>query len=185
MDGDAAWRGRIRALHRRLGLPEDYIDACPLPPCPEPEELVPTEPDCFGRPQRLAPDALAAWTAMKRTARADRVGMHLVSAHRTPERQFELIREKLERGRSIEAILAVNAAPGFSEHHTGRAIDIGAPGCEPLTEAFEETEAFRWLAENARRFGFAMSYPRGNPFGIAYEPWHWRHHPAPGGEPLA
>jgi len=54
----------------------------------------------------------------------------------------------------------VNAAPGYSEHHTGRAIDIGASGEPPLTETFEHTAAFRWLARRGGEFGFRLSYPR-------------------------
>ena len=30
-----------------------------------------------------------------------------------------------------------------------------------------------WLRTNAPRFGFHLSYPRNNPHGIGYEPWHW------------
>ena len=36
------------------------------------------------------------------------------------------------------------------------------------------TPAFAWLAANAGAHGFHMSYPRDNPHGIVYEPWHWR-----------
>ena len=73
----------------------------------------------------------------------------------------------------MEQILRVNAAPGFSEHHTGRAVDLGTHDCEALEEEFEQTDAFVWLERNAESFGFAMSYPRGNASGFAYEPWHW------------
>jgi D-alanyl-D-alanine carboxypeptidase len=74
---------------------------------------------------------------------------------------------------SLADILQVNAAPGFSEHHSGRAIDIGAPG-EPAAEpSFERTPAFNWLMQFAPAHGFRLSYPRNNPHGIAYEPWHW------------
>jgi len=69
--------------------------------------------------------------------------------------------------------LKVNTPPGYSEHHTGRAVDLATPGCPPLTEEFETTAAFAWLVRHAHRFGFTMRYPRGNRFGIAYEPWHW------------
>ena len=73
----------------------------------------------------------------------------------------------------ITDILEVNTAPGYSEHHTGRAVDIATPGSRPLTEDFESTDAFRWLQAEATGFGFAMTYPRDNPWGIIYEPWHW------------
>lgn len=66
-----------------------------------------------------------------------------------------------------------NAAPGFSEHHTGRAIDIACPDAEPLQELFENTKAFKWLDANAGQFGFVMTYPRGHQHAISYEPWHW------------
>ena len=73
----------------------------------------------------------------------------------------------------MQEILRVNAAPGFSEHHTGRAVDIGTQDCEVLEEVFEKTSEFKWLQENAECFGFSMSYPRDNTAGFAYEPWHW------------
>src|SRR5690606_38685754 len=69
----------------------------------------------------------------------------------------------------------VNAAPGYSEHHGGDALDIGTTGESPAEESFEHTAAFAWLQAHAGRFGFALSYPRDNPHGITYEPWHWRY----------
>ena len=75
---------------------------------------------------------------------------------------------------AVEQILAVNAAPGYSEHHGGYALDIGTPGEPPAEESFEATDAFAWLARHAPAHGFAMSYPRDNLHGIVYEPWHWR-----------
>ena len=66
-----------------------------------------------------------------------------------------------------------DAAPGFSEHHSGRAIDIATPGTRPLTVEFERSKAFAWLTANAAAFGFTMPYGRGNTFGFEFEPWHW------------
>ncbi len=97
----------------------------------------------------------------------------LVSAFRSVDYQRSIFDRKLAQGVPLDDILRVNAAPGYSEHHTGRAVDIATRGCPPLTEAFETTDAFEWLTRNAGRFGFEMSYPRDNPYGIAYEPWHW------------
>ncbi|MNW15580.1 D-alanyl-D-alanine carboxypeptidase [compost metagenome] len=42
-----------------------------------------------------------------------------------------------------------------------------------LEEVFEQTPAFAWLQANADRFGFVLSFPRGNACGYLYEPWHW------------
>ena len=82
-------------------------------------------------------------------------------------------------GQRIEDILKVNAAPGYSEHHTGRAVDIATPGSRPLTGEFETTNAFGWLESRAVEFGFSLTYRRDNPWGMAYEPWHWCFRPGP------
>jgi D-alanyl-D-alanine carboxypeptidase len=123
--------------------------------------------------QRLAPDTAAAWRNMKHTAALSGVQLLLVSGFRSVRHQADLIRRKLAAGQAIDAILKVNAAPGFSEHHTGRAIDVATPGTRPLTAEFDGSQAFAWLATNAATFGFHMPYPRGNRFGFEYEPWHW------------
>ena len=156
-----------------LGITEDLIKSCNLPLCLEPAELVDTELDYYSRPQRLIPECLAAWSAMKQAAAEQGVTLFLISAFRSIEYQHELIAKKIAGGQSIDAILKVNAPPGFSEHHTGRAIDIVTVNCPALVEEFEKTSAFQWLEHNAGRYKFSLSYPRNNSFGIAYEPWHW------------
>lgn len=163
----------IDSLHQALGIAAEYRRQCPLPLQVVTKRLVPTEPDCFGRPQQLTEAACQAWTAMKQDAARQGVEMILVSAYRSPQYQYDLIAAKLSHGQSLEQILQFNAAPGYSQHHTGRALDIGAPGSKALTEEFENTEVFQWLERNAGDYGFSMSYPRGNTLGISYEPWHW------------
>ncbi|MEE4163185.1 MAG: M15 family metallopeptidase [Woeseiaceae bacterium] len=168
----------LRELHDELGIPADYGVNVGLPRFEEAVRLVDAGPNLIGRKVELDPDAHAAWLAMADAAAADGVTLLLVSGFRSWEYQARLIRKKLNAGQSIEEILTVNAAPGFSEHHTGRAIDIASPGSRPLTEEFESSDGFRWLTRNAARFGFRMSYPRDNALGIIYEPWHWTWHPA-------
>jgi D-alanyl-D-alanine carboxypeptidase len=167
------YESRVRAMLDELGVPAWYGSDPYLPVCPEATELVSIGPDALGREQRLTPGAADAWAAMRDTAARDGIVLHLVSAFRTVEYQFGIIERKIAAGIPMDEILRVSAAPGYSEHHTGRAIDITTPGSEPLKEEFERTAAFRWLVRNAGRFGFAMSYPRDNPYGIIYEPWHW------------
>lgn len=163
----------LRELHEALGVTDEILQSCALPPCFEPEELVATEPDYYGRAQQLTPAAFEAWTTMKQAAAGDGVTIHLISAYRGYRYQFELIQRKLDSGQKLTDILRVNAAPGYSEHHTGRAVDIGTLNCPALEEEFETTPAFSWLSSQGRSYGFSMTYPRGNAFGIAYEPWHW------------
>ena len=163
----------LRELHKELGIPENYGLDGSRPVFEEATDLVEVGPNLVGRMQSLEREAAARWTEMQ--ARATEEGMHLliVSGYRSIEYQARLIRKKINAGQSVSEILAVNAAPGHSEHHTGRAVDIATPGSRPLTEEFEGSDAFRWLQENAGALGFSMSYPRNNAAGFIYEPWHW------------
>ena len=110
---------------------------------------------------------------MQKAASDASVEMYMISGFRSIGRQVELIEEKLKQGHRICKIVSVLAPPGCSEHHTGRAIDIGVPGFRGLDKAFENSHAFKWLQGNAQQFGFTLSFPRGNHWGYQYEPWHW------------
>lgn len=159
-----------------LGIPPGKILARALPSHIEAGDLVVAEAGDDGREHLLTPAAAAAWAQLSAAARSAGVGLRIASAFRSLERQSEIIRRKLARGLSIDAILSVNAPPGFSEHHTGRAVDVATAERSALDGTFSHTEAFRWLTSHARGFGFTMSYPEGNAQGFAYEPWHWCFH---------
>ncbi len=163
----------LRELHAELGIPADYGADGKPPSFAEATELVDVGPNLVGRMQQLTPETARQWQRMVEAA--DRVGIQLllVSGFRGVAYQAGLIRKKLEAGQAIEDILQVNTAPGHSEHHTGRAVDIATPGSRPLTEEFEQSNAFAWLQSRAIEFGFSMTYPRDNPWGVIYEPWHW------------
>jgi zinc D-Ala-D-Ala carboxypeptidase len=156
-----------------LGIPRSYGIARGMAVHPEATDLVSVGPDLHGRERHLTPQAAERWMDLRAAALQEGVTLLLVSAFRSLEYQRQIFERKLAAGESLERILKVNVPPGYSEHHTGRAVDLTTPGCPPLVEHFETTEAFAWLARHAERFGFALSYPRDNPFGIAYEPWHW------------
>ncbi len=97
----------------------------------------------------------------------------LESAFRSVARQVEIVQAKLAAGQALEDALLLVAPPGYSEHHTGCAVDIGTPGSVALREEFETTTAFDRLRAHAARHRFKMSFPRGNAQGYSYEPWHW------------
>ena len=163
----------LRELHQELGIPDSYGQDTGLPIFGEPAELVEVGPNLVGRMQQLTPRTARQWRAMVAAAAGEDVQLLIVSGFRSVDYQAALIRKKINAGQMIADILAVNTAPGHSEHHTGRAIDIATPGSRPLTEEFESSDAFRWLESNAPGFGFSMTYTRDNPWGIAFEPWHW------------
>ena len=163
-----------------LGLDaQRYADDSGLPLEPEPCLLHFAGRDRFGRPLWLRRDA-QGWRRMRLHAAREGIALDAISGFRSHAYQLGIFERKLARGLSVAEILKVNAAPGFSEHHSGHALDIGTPGDAPAEESFEATDAFAWLQAHAGRHGFHLSYPRDNPHGIVYEPWHWCWRPANG-----
>lgn len=183
--GTAAQRLLSRQPRRKdwlqgLGVPTDILRDYRLQRCDEPGELVEAGRDRGGRSLWLTPAAARAWLRMSIAARRDGVVLEPVSGFRSAAYQRMLIARKRARGLDWDAILSVSALPGFSEHHLGTTLDLHGGDGAVLEESFENTAAFAWLSAHAGRFSFRLSYPRDNPHGIAYEPWHWRFHPQAG-----
>ena len=141
-----------------------FIESCRLKAC---------ETDLFNRPTLLHPVAKKAWKKMKSVAKKDNIDLQIISAYRSLDYQKQLINNKLAKGMDINSILKVNTLPGYSEHHTGCAIDIGSQDAPILETEFDQSDAFKWLKNRAQEFGFLMTYPKDNTTGISYEPWHW------------
>lgn len=172
-DSAANWQRRIFALHRQLGIPDHYGPRRRLKMVPDCSSLQSIGFDIYDREQFLHPAAARAWQEMRDSAANAGVALQVVSAFRGRDYQAGLIQAKLDRGGKIDQILTVSAAPGFSEHHSGRALDLKAPGSAVLEEDFAKTAAYRWLKANARYFGFQETLGPNNPHGIIWEPWHW------------
>lgn len=156
-----------------LGISGELIAARGLRECEEATTLEVAEVGADGREHFLVPVAAKAWRNLKETALVDGIDLFIVSAFRSIDRQAEIVRRKLENGAAIESILTACAPPGFSEHHTGRAVDISTAGSRALETEFDQTPAYVWLTEHAIKFGYSLSYPSGNSYGYQYEPWHW------------
>ncbi|OEZ33819.1 D-alanyl-D-alanine carboxypeptidase [Francisella endosymbiont of Amblyomma maculatum] len=140
-------------------------------------ELISVGKDFFDRALFLEKNTYKAWLALKQAATNDGVSLFIVSGFRSYEYQQKIIDRKLASGQTLEQIMKVNALPGESEHHTGKAIDLTTGDeKEVLTESFEKTYAFEWLTKNAYKYGFKLSFPRNNDYGFVYEPWHWCYH---------
>lgn len=165
----------LRAIHKELGIPEtwakdrnvEYYEEAPV------SELQVVAIDFDGKPFILLKSVVDRWQALMKAAEADGIIIQPFSGFRSFLYQRLLIHNQLRRGRSIEDVLTSLAAPGCSEHHTGRAIDLTSEGSPPLGEEFENTVAFAWLSKHAAEYGLTMSFPRNNPYGYIYEPWHW------------
>lgn len=166
------------SIIEQLGISTASLTARGLRAYKEAAALVLAETGEDGREYLLVPAAAVAWRELKAVAREDGVIVYLASAYRSIARQAEIIRDKLATGMGIDEILTLCAPPGFSEHHTGCAVDIASREAPELDVEFENTRAFQWLDKHGCRFGFRLSYPRGNSTGYQYEPWHWCFHDA-------
>jgi len=171
----AARVAHIREVNRGLGVPADYAARHHLVPQPEAKDLVQVPRDVYGRKVEMVAPAAAALEKMFAAAQHDGIKLETVSGFRSMDYQTRLIRKKLKRGMSIQKALAINAVPGYSEHQTGCAVDLTAPGVPAADGSFAQSKAFGWLERNAARFGFHLSFPPGNQYGYEYEPWHWRY----------
>lgn len=156
-----------------LGISTEIIAIRGFRECEEATDLEVAEVGPDGRDHLLVPAAAEAWRNLKAAALGESVSLFIVSAFRSIGHQTEIVRRKLEDGKAVEEILTVCAPPGFSEHHTGNAIDVSTPGSQALEIEFEQTAAFAWLSARAAEFGYYLSYPIGNSCGYQYEPWHW------------
>jgi D-alanyl-D-alanine carboxypeptidase len=173
MTASQALSPAVAAIHLDLGIDTCYPQVSGMPLVPECKRLLSAGPDVFGRETLVDGEALAAWQRMRNAAEGDGVTLQLLSAFRSVVYQKGIFERKLAAGQRIESILAVNAAPGYSEHHSGCALDLGTPGYRHLEEEFENSPAFAWLRRHAAGFGFSMSFPKANSMGVLYEPWHW------------
>lgn len=122
-------------------------------------------------------DAAKALMKMISAAREQGVWIIPVSGFRNYENQAQLFQAQIQRKGSEKEAARVSAPVGYSEHHTGFAVDLadGSVLGKDVSQTFENTQAFQWLTKNARRFGFELSFPRYNKQQISYEPWHWRY----------
>ena len=105
------------------------------------------------------------------------VSLKLLSGYRSIDLQRDIFYEnKSIRNQTAVERSMVSAPPGYSEHSTGYAIDVG-DGNYPDTHfevEFEQTPAFKWMKRFAPKYHFVLSFPPNNKQGVSYEPWHWR-----------
>ena len=108
---------------------------------------------------------------MARAARADGITLVASSAYRSYDHQTQ-VHNRLVQQMGRAAAERVSARPGHSQHQTGLALDFG-----DITNAFAQTPAGLWMAANAYRFGWSLSYPDGYEHitGYSWESWHFRY----------
>ena len=166
-------------VNRNVHLAEDYV----------PEDLTKVEAKSDNENQQLCYDAERALYAMMLEMEAAGIeDIFVTSSYRSYKRQVELYWETyvdryVAQGYSWEEAQKkaseFSARPGESEHQSGLCLDFSTRSLnDKLTVDFEKTDAFKWLSENAHKFGFILRFPKESEklaiTGYSYEPWHYR-----------
>ncbi len=129
-----------------------------------------------GKVVKLLRPAAQAFLEMQQAALQEGIWLIPVSGFRDNARQTAHFRRAVRKYGSQRKAARWVAAPGFSHHEAGLAVDLGdgtAPQCR-VRRCFRKTAAYLWLAENGERFGFQLNQPRNSRPGPPREPWHWR-----------
>ena len=123
----------------------------------------------------LRTESLEMLKGLWHAAEEDGITLSIRSAYRSYSTQEWLFSDYASRHGEEEAN-RFSARPGQSEHQLGTTVDFGGTAVDFSAE-FATTDQGKWLAENAHRFGFAMSYPEGKEdiTGYIFEPWHYRY----------
>lgn len=123
------------------------------------------------KPIRILDDISKNLDDMLEDANRDGVQLRALSAYRSFEEQ-----RGLKSGYVVQYGTGANsfsAEQGYSEHQLGTTIDFTTPTIKGAYTSFDTTTAYAWLEKNAYKYGFILSYPKGNTYYV-YEPWHWR-----------
>ncbi len=154
----------LRRVDKEKALPADY----------EPGDLALLADYPFAlsrRDLRLRKPAAEAARELDAAAKADGVTLVFSSAYRSYGYQAEVYARNVRRDGQAAAD-RVSARPGHSQHQLGTVVDLGS-----IDNTFAESKAGLWMAANAGRFGFSLSYPKGAEeiTGYDWESWHFRY----------
>ena len=141
----------------------------------------------YGGEKQLESGAAMALTAMMTEMRAAGFDdVYVTSAYRTYSYQAALFNTYINKEMAAdstlsyeqakEKVLTYSAEPGTSEHQSGLCVDFITSKMTDLDETFATYPVYRWLQENAHKFGFILRYPQDKEqvTGYSYEPWHYR-----------
>lgn len=159
-----------------------YIEGQKLPKKPKYIKGILVASKQYPLPADFAPgenkDARNAFEELNAAAQLDGYKFNAFSTYRSYDRQVGLYDAYVKRD-GKKAADTYSARPGYSEHQTGLAFDIGAVGDEAdfADNKFGATKAGQWLAKNAHKYGFIMRYPEGKEdvTGYMHESWHFRY----------
>lgn len=145
-------------------------------PLPDDFQMTPTLFDTITVNSKMYPEL----TALINAAYNDEINLWIASGYRSVEEQENVLNRAVQRRmadgmtyeKAYEDARLTIQEPGYSEHHTGLAVDFN-----DVADDFRETKAYTWLQEHAAEYGFVERYPKDKESitGIDYEPWHYRY----------
>lgn len=138
-------------------LPDDF----------EPKKLITIEGDYVA-----TPDTVKAYNQLITDMKKEGLVIYVVSSYRSYSYQKNLYNYYMKKDKSKEVVDTYSSRPGYSEHHTGRALDISQ--VKGNLDAFEGSDEAKWVYENAYKYGFIVRYKENQKdvTGYIFEPWH-------------
>lgn len=151
-------------VNKNNRLTEDYI--------PNDLEMIDIRYSCENK--YLRHEARVAFEEMAKNAKIEGYNIVAVSTYRPYEYQEKIYNNYIKEKGKYYADLA-SAKAGHSEHQTGLAIDVADISLD--YDNFEKTKEFKWMRNNAHKYGFILRYPKAkfHITGFKYEPWHYRY----------
>ena len=139
-----------------------------------PKDLIDIDTKYSKQGMKLVKVAKEAFEELSEDALKEDMNIIAMSSYRSYEYQVNLYNNYVKKD-GKEAADTYSARPGFSEHQTGLAIDVYNKK-EPYTN-FEQTNEFKWMQDNAYKYGFILRFPKEkeNETGYQYESWHYRY----------
>ncbi len=143
----------------------------------EPEELVTIPPTySYGEigSQKATQSTYDAFLDMWRASHEQGYYLMVNSSYRTHEKQ-QAVYNDYKKSYGTTYADSIAARPGYSEHQTGYTLDIFEQGTSQKT--FPQTDSYKWLVENAHKYGFIQRYPEDKEeiTGYNFESWHYRY----------
>ena len=149
-----------------------------LSPSYAPTDLISVQQAGFNSDKEVRQLVIDDLKALNTAAQAAGIYLEIQSAYRSYSYQQETFQYWVNQD-GYEAALLSSARAGHSEHQLGTSIDFrsaNGPAAWDLAD-WAQTPEGSWVVENAWKYGFVMSYPKGKQAITCYiyEPWHYRY----------
>lgn len=140
-----------------------------------PVDYAPSDLVSAGNGQEMRAEAASQLKKMQAAASAEGLNFYAASGYRSYQTQVAAYTSMVNSGGQAYAD-SLSARPGYSEHQTGWAVDLGTGSCS-IDNCFATTPAGQWVSTNAYKFGFLLRYPKGlqSITGYDWESWHYRY----------